>query len=165
MRIHLALARLRWLLPVLAVLVSPAAARAGGAGPETELYRTVAALDTALFDAFNHCDLDKLNALVAEDLEFYHDKTGLSRGRASFIDAVKNNICNKVRRELVPGTLEVYPLEGYGAMEMGVHRFSHPGRDDVEDRGEARFIQLWQNQNGVWRLTRVISYDHHALPK
>lgn len=166
MRTHLALSRLRWLLPLLAVLISPMEARAaGGVGPETELYRTIAALDAALFDAYNRCDLEKLGSLVAEDLEFYHDKTGLSRSRASFVEAVKNNICGKVRRELVAGTLEVHPLEGYGAMEMGVHRFSHPGRDDVEPLGEAQFIQLWQNQNGVWRLTRVISYDHHALPK
>jgi hypothetical protein len=29
-------------------------------------------------------------------------------------------------RELVPGTLQVYPVKDYGAIEMGVHRFHHP---------------------------------------
>ncbi len=166
MKTRLARSRRRRLLPLLLLLISPVEARAaGGEKPESELHRTVAALDTALFEAFNRCDLDKLGSLVAEDLEFYHDKTGLSRSRATFVEAVKNNICGKVRRELVAGTLEVHRLEGFGALEMGVHRFYHPGRDDVEAPGEAPFIHLWQNQDGVWRLTRVISYDHHTAGK
>jgi hypothetical protein len=28
--------------------------------------------------------------------------------------------------EAVPGTLKVYYMKGYGAIEMGVHRFLHP---------------------------------------
>jgi hypothetical protein len=28
-----------------------------------------------------------------------------------------------VRRELEDGSLEVYPMTGYGAVEIGVHRF------------------------------------------
>jgi hypothetical protein len=32
-------------------------------------------------------------------------------------------------RELVPGTLQVYPVKDYGAIEMGVHRFHHPGHE------------------------------------
>jgi hypothetical protein len=31
--------------------------------------------------------------------------------------------------------------------------------------GEAKFIHLWQNKEGKWQITRVISFDHHALPK
>ena len=48
---------------------------------------------------------------------------------------------------------------------MGTHRFHHPGHDDAEAVGKAKFIQLWQNKDGVWKLPRVISYDHHALAK
>lgn len=59
----------------------------------------------------------------------------------------------------------VYPMHGFGAVEMGVHRFHHPGRDDVEAVGEARFIHLWQNKDGAWIITRIISYDHHSLGK
>jgi hypothetical protein len=51
--------------------------------------------------------LTTLASLVSEDLEFYHDKTGLARGRQLFIDSIRNNICGKVTRELVPGTLQV----------------------------------------------------------
>jgi ketosteroid isomerase-like protein len=127
------------------------------------LFQTVSALDTKLFDAYNHCDLDTLGAMVADDLEFYHDKTGLSVGKQDFLDAIKKNICGKVHRTLVQGTLEVYPLNGYGAVEIGVHRFTHPGLDD--GLGEAKFITLWQNKDGAWKVTRVISYDHESLQK
>jgi hypothetical protein len=125
------------------------------------LFQTISALDARLFNAYNKCDLDTLGAMVSDDLEFYHDKTGLSVGKPVFIEAIRKNICGKVHRELVPGTLEVYPLNGYGAVEIGVHRFTHPGLDD--DLGEAKFITLWQNNNGVWKVTRVISYDHGSL--
>jgi hypothetical protein len=26
--------------------------------------------------------------------------------------------------------------------------------------GEAKFIHLWQETNGTWQITRVISFDH-----
>jgi hypothetical protein len=127
---------------------------------QEELTRAVTALDKELFDAYNTCNLDKLGKLVADDLEFYHDKTGLAVGKQTFLDAIKNNICGKVTRQLVVGTLEAHPLHGYGAMEIGVHRFYHPGAQDHDVVGEAKFITLWQYKDGAWKVSRVISYDH-----
>ena len=124
------------------------------------LYQTVAALDTKLFDAVNHCDMKTVDSMWADDAEFYHDKNGLMVGRENIVNAIKNNLCGKVTRQLVPGTLEAYPLNGYGAVEIGVHRFYHP--DDKGNVGEAKFIHVWQNKDGVWKITRVISYDHGA---
>jgi hypothetical protein len=129
--------------------------------PDT-LFQTIQSLDTQLFDAYNLCDLQKLSLLLADDLEFYHDKTGLSRGRPALVEAIKNNICGKVTRELVPGTLEVYPIADYGAVEIGVHRFHHPGHETADSIGEAKFIHLWQKKDGAWKVTRVISFDHHS---
>jgi ketosteroid isomerase-like protein len=126
------------------------------------LFKTIEALDTQLFDAYNHCDLGKLGAMVADDLEFYHDQTGLSVGKAPFLAAIKENICGKVQRTLVPGSMEVYPLKGYGAVQLGVHRFHHPNDNGV---GEAKFVMLWQNKDGAWKVTRVISYDHESVKK
>jgi hypothetical protein len=68
-----------------------------------------------------------------------------------------------VERTLILDTLEVYPLKGYGAVEIGVQRFHHPGQpeDGVVD---AKFVTLWQNKNGSCKVTRVVSYDHnHGL--
>jgi hypothetical protein len=127
---------------------------------QEELTKAITELDKELFDAYNTCNLEKLGSLVADDLEFYHDLSGLATGKQTFLDAIKNNICGKVTRELVPGTLEVHPLKGYGAMEMGTHRFLHPWTQDHGVVGEGKFITLWQYKNGVWKLTRAISYDH-----
>ena len=63
----------------------------------------------------------------------------------------------------MPGTLEVYPLKGFGAVEMGVHRFTHPG--DPTNIGEAKFIHVWRLKDGVWQISRVISIDHHPAAR
>lgn len=132
---------------------------------QEELDKAITALDNALFDAYNKCDLEKFASLLAEDVEFYHDQGGVTLGKVALTDSVKKNICGKVTRELVPGSLEVFYMKGYGAIEMGVHRFHHPGHEDTEAVGEARFVHLWQYKDGAWRVTRVLSYDHHAMQK
>ena len=155
--------RIFLLLPLLSLI----AVRAEAQPPaKDELFRTIASLDAEVFDAFNRCDLEKLGSFFTEELEFYHDNGGLTdRTRESLVESVKKNICGKVYRVLVPETLEVYPMNGYGAIETGVHRFYHPGRDSTESVGEAKFVHLWQHKDGKWQITRVLSFDHHALPK
>ena len=149
-------------LVTLCGLYSPWAHAQSGATADP-LFKTIQELDTRFFRAYNHCDLQTISSLVAEDLEFYHDKTGVARGRQSLVDGIKKNICGKVSRELVPGTLQVYPIANYGAVEIGVHRFRHPGRDD--DVGEAQFITLWEKKNDGWQITRALSFDHRSMTK
>ncbi len=162
MRISFARCRRMLAVALFAITLPCANAQSPAPAPATQdaLYQTVAALDTKLFDAVNQCDMKTVDSMWADDAEFYHDKTGLMVGRQNIVDAIKNNLCGKVTRQLVPGTLEVYPLNGYGAVEIGVHRFYHP--DDKGNVGEAKFIHVWQNKDGVWKITRVISYDHGA---
>src|SRR5258708_29620736 len=83
--------------------------------PDT-LFQTIQSLDAKLFDAYNRCELEKFGSLLADDLEFYHDKSGLARTGKALVEGVKNNICGKVTRELVPRTLEVYHIANYGAV-------------------------------------------------
>ena len=162
----LALRRMFFLwFPLAALVVCTDAQPARTVDSPEALNRTIAALDAALFDAYNQCDLEKFAAFFIDSVEFYHDQGGVTLGKQDLTDSIRKNICGKVRRELVPGTLEVYPIKGYGAVEMGVHRFHHPGAEKSEPPGEAKFVHLWQNQGGVWKITRVISYDHHPLRK
>src|SRR5260370_22403639 len=119
------------------------------------LFMTIQSLDTKLFDAYNHCDLTTLGAMVSDDLEFYHDQTGLSVGKGPFLAAIKQNICGKVERTLLKDTLAVYPLKGYGAVEIGTHRFHHPGRPQ-DAAGDAKVATLRQDKEGAWNDTRVI---------
>lgn len=123
-----------------------------------ELTATVKRLDAALFSAYNHCDLETFGSFFPENLEFYHDQTGGGpMTREQLVAAIRQNICGKVHRELV--SIEVFPMKNYGALETGVHRFSHPGIDKNE--GNAKFVELWKYEGGRWWLTVVISYDHN----
>jgi Domain of unknown function (DUF4440) len=136
---------------------------ADGLRADAPLYRTIKELDQKLFAAFNSCDLATLSSLVDENLEFYHDRSGLASGRASFLTSIKNNICDKVKRELVASSLQVYPLANFGAIELGEHTFCNLSETPVckdETNGIGKFFMLWQMQGQQYRLTRVISYDH-----
>ena len=131
---------------------------------QEELDKVMASLDSALFDAYNRCDLEKFNSFFADDVEFYHDQGGVTLGNAKLTESIKKNICGgDVRRELVAGTLQAHYMKGFGAVQMGVHRFLHPKSNTPA--GEARFIHLWQYNNGAWKITRAISYDHHQAAR
>jgi hypothetical protein len=159
------------------LLLASATAFAQNGG--SKLFETMQALDTQLFEAANHCDYEKLNAMVDENLEFYHDLGGLMLGKQAFLDSIKNNTCGVMVRELVPATLEVYPVKDYGAIEMGVHRFHHPGHEKEFPTarqlgmtrfldpgatewpvGQAKFLHIWRLNDGNWKLARVVSYGH-----
>lgn len=127
-----------------------------------ELYNTIARMDSVLFDAFNKQDPDKLKEMFSEDLEFYHDKDGITdyaQTIENFRALFERNRDTGLRRDLVKGSLEVYPIPGFGAVEICLHRFCHQenGKDDC---GIFKNIMLWQQKDGKWKVTRVISYDH-----
>jgi hypothetical protein len=171
--------RLRLLL-ILVLAASPLAAAPSLDTPaDKALFTTLQSLDTQLFNAANRCDISRLSSMVDDNLEFYHDQAGLMLGKQVFLNSVQKNTCGVMIRELVPGTLEVYPIKGYGAMELGVHRFHHPGHEkefpgarelgmsrflepgaDEWPIGQARFLHIWQLKDGSWKLTRVVSYAH-----
>jgi len=126
-----------------------------------ELHDAIAQSDTALFESFNTCDLETFAAFFVENPEFYHDRTGLETSKASIVDSIRNNICGKVRRELVAGSLEVHPLPNFGALEIGAHRFYELARGkDAGPVGIAKFVHVWQKTSEGWKVSRVISYDH-----
>lgn len=139
----LTLPRILLLLPVLSICLLRADAQSlDSLRSQEEFEKAGAALDAAFFDSYNRCDLAKFATFLADDLEFYHDQGGVTLGREKVTESVKQNICGKVTRQLVPGSLQIYPMKGYGLIEVGVHRFYHPGHDGTEPVGEARFTTL-----------------------
>jgi hypothetical protein len=147
------------------LLITPAFAQPAVDKRTGTLFDTIAAQDKKLFDAYNSCDLNTLTEVVSDDLEFYHDQTGLAVGRDPFLKSIKDNICGKVHRAIVPGSLEVYPLKTYGAVEVGDHVFCPADKSehcDPKSSGIAKFTMLWHQTGAGWKLTRVISYAHTA---
>lgn len=121
------------------------------------LYDELARMDSLVFHvAFVSCDADMFRTLFTEDAEFYHDRAGASFGES--VGTLKD--CPRergVRRVLVQGSLEVYPMIGYGAIQMGTHRFVETG---AETSTIAKFIHLWRQEQGQWRISRVLSFEH-----
>jgi len=126
------------------------------------LFETVSALDAETFESFNNCSsmeqLQKHAGYFAVDVEFYHDTGGVTWSRQDMIANTEKHICGKVSRELVSGSLKVYPIKDYGAIAQGVHRFCQVSTGDCE--GLADFAIVWRNQDGEWQITRVLSYGH-----
>jgi ketosteroid isomerase-like protein len=127
-----------------------------------QLTAKIAHMDSLLFNAFNACDVTTSKSLFTEDLEFYHDAGGLTNYAQNVKLIVQR--CEgetKVRRELVEGSLEVFPIKGFGAIQVGSHRFYHTAKGQNEQMdGTFKFVHIWKNVNGDWKICRVISYDH-----
>jgi hypothetical protein len=139
-------------------------------GPKLDAALTAAITkaDRDLFDAvFIQCDAAKVAATLTDDFRFVHDKDGAST-RAQFVDNLKGH-CDRVktgvdfpaRRELVAGSMQVWPINHYGALEIGVHRFyaTLPGKpEQLTENGN--FMILWKNVDGQWRMAESFSYGH-----
>ncbi len=131
--------------------------------PDAELPAILRALDKKHFDAFNACDLDTLAALYAPDVEFYHDLNGRIMNREQFLAAVKRNICGKVQRKLVEGSLQAYPMAKVGALQLGEHCFFEVSQAECIQSG--RFFIHWHYDGSQWQIARVYSYDHQMVKK
>lgn len=94
--------------------------------------------------------------MYSDTMEFYHDKGGLMTDKAQILADTKKYVCgNKVRRELVKGSIEVYSINNYGAVEMGLHRFHNGVENSTAE--PSKFIIFWQNTNNKWLIKRVVS--------
>ena len=125
--------------------------------------------DSIFWAAYNLCDVVKMSNYFTEDLEFYHDKNGLTTSKASLDEAVRSGLCGntnwRLRREEIEGTVKVYAMNNYGALITGEHLFyiNESGKPEYLD-GYGKFAHLWYFQDNVWKMSRVISYDHGPPP-
>ena len=136
---------------------------------DSELFIQAKKLDRIVFEeGFNKCNLEALEKLLSEDFEFYHDKGGI-QNKEEFFKAMQDNICSspnfKPIRKLVAGSLKVFPLKNngklYGAIQEGIHEFyiKEPGKE-LYITNIARFTTVMLLDNGEWKYSRVLSYDH-----
>lgn len=136
-----------------------------------ELFNKVSQLDSSLFEAFNNCALETYGSFLSEDYEFYHDKQGLTKSREAELKSMtvfcgEQRERQQLRRELVTGSLEVFPMTDYGAIATGEHKF-YLVIDDQTSKSvtKAKFTTLWRYQDGNWKMTRTLSYDHQPEPE
>ncbi len=146
----------------------------GQVDKSSELYKTIKEKDSLLFNlGFNNCDISQFKNLVSDNFEFYHDQSGITNTKSEFIQGVENGLCKlqyKPKRELDKNSLEIFPLKKngvlYGAVQNGIHNFYAIEKDDTEYLTSiAKFNHLWILENGNWKLSRVLSYDHKDYDK
>ena len=125
-----------------------------------ELYDTIVRMDSLYFDTYNNCKLAMMDSLTSDTFEFYHDRGGIMTSKTAFLESIRNNICGKVTRLLMPGSIEVYPIHNWGAVEIGYHRF-HNNQENKDAGGvtsrASKFIVLWHYKDGHWRVEKVVS--------
>jgi hypothetical protein len=129
---------------------------------DAKLYQTILHMDSVMFDAFNQHNLTVLEKMFAENLEFYNDGGGVSDYKTTienFKQMFARNQGNGLRRELIKESLQVYPVPGFGAIEITSHRFIHT-ENGKEEIGTQKIIQTWQYKDGEWKATRIISLGH-----
>ena len=159
---------LRRLAVALTLLVA-AASRLWSETSSDDPTRAVLARDAAFWAAYNRCDVPAMADYFTEDVEFYHDRGGLTRGHEAMVASLRDSLCgtpdSRVRREEVAGAVHLYPMKKgdvvYGAVLAGEHLFYvlQKGKPEFLD-GRAHFADLWVLDKGTWRMSRVLSYDH-----
>ncbi len=164
------------LLPALLMAIAPA-----GAIPavtvtvplQAELENAIRQREAELFDLFftGKCDLPRFRSMLADDLEFYHDKGGFNaRNAEDFVAIFAKNCAERAnpaawrtRRQLVKGSLHIVPIPGWGAFEVGDHLFfeKHGVNGKETLAGKAKFAMVWVlGADRQWRLSRVLSFGH-----
>lgn len=137
------------------------------------LTHTILLKDSLFWIAYNKCDVNSMQQFFTDDLEFYHDKGGLTLGLENLIAGIRKNLCGnenfRLRREAVDGTVKVFPLQNadtiYGAVISGEHVFYvlETGKAERLD-GLAKFTDLWILKQDGWKMSRILSYDHGPAP-
>ena len=130
--------------------------------PAAALRDQILSADRQLFDAYNTCNIVQFSRSLAPDLEFFHDTTGLT-GHNWNVSALKKRCAEttKYHRTLDEQSVQIFPVPGYGALELGTHRF-YENRADGSENLDATpgFANVWKKMPDGWRLTRVLSYGH-----
>lgn len=145
-----------------------------GATARPGLVDEIRQADADFFRAFfDTCDLEVVRRYVADDFEMIHDKDGfVSRSGADFVKVTQDKCKRQAdgvdflsTRKLVPESLKVYPIQDDGAIEVGTHTFYAVKAGEPDRLTETgQFTHFWKQEDGQWKLSRVLSYDHVLAP-
>jgi hypothetical protein len=141
-----------------------------GAVARPGLYEEILKADAEFFRAFfDTCDIETVRRYIADDFEMFHDKGGrVSTSGEAFVKETQEKCERQAEgtdflstRKLLPETLKVYPINNYGAIASGTHRFYAIKKGEPDRLTEtALFTAVWKEESGQWKLARALSYDH-----
>jgi hypothetical protein len=118
-----------------------------------EVARSILYQDARLTHAYNQCELQTLHRMFSANGAMY-----LADGRIqSPVREARDAVCGKWRREVVPGSLHVYPLNTAAAIQVGEQRFC-PMHTQSCDTRPAEFVAVWLYCDLHWQITDLISF-------
>ncbi|QCK14420.1 nuclear transport factor 2 family protein [Mangrovivirga cuniculi] len=127
--------------------------------------------DSLFWVSFNKCDVDQMMTFFTKDMEFYHDRGGLTKGIKEFEEDTRTGMCKdpelwSLRRVEIEESTEVYEISQYGALISGEHLFyiKEAGKEEFLD-GYGKYQNIWKYKDGKWKMSRILSYDHKAPPE
>ncbi len=144
------------------------AAQAQAAAPEAvDAEASARRADDAYWAAYNREDPAAMNAFLADDVEFYHDRGGSLIGKKALaaVNSEMGKGDDRLRREALPGTVKFFPMRKddvlYGYLVSGEHQFFVLPKGKPEFlAGRAFFTQLMLLQGKEWKISRIFSYEH-----
>ncbi|WP_373492896.1 nuclear transport factor 2 family protein [Aquiflexum sp.] len=155
---------------ILLIIILTSLSITGISQHSSELYNAIMKMDSLYFSAQIECDLEKYASFLSDDFEFFHDNGGFTASKDDEMKGMvifcgeEQRVRQTLRRELIDGTLKVYPMDNYGALEFCDHVFYlqiNDGTEKVVSSG--KMTALWKLINNDWKLTRIISYHHQPL--
>lgn len=120
------------------------------------LQNKILSLDAVYFKAYNTCDMDVQSEMYSNNIEFFHDKSGLATLKEEILKGIKRNVFGKVTGTLIEGSVEIYPINNYGAVQISYHKFHNKAEPNAESI-PSKFIVMWHNDNNNWKMSKVIS--------
>ncbi|MBN4055250.1 SgcJ/EcaC family oxidoreductase [bacterium AH-315-K03] len=117
----------------------------------SEVYDAIVAADEAFMSAFSQGDAAGIANLYTEDGQFLPPNGGFVRGRQA-IQETYQSFMNMGVKEI---KLEALEVEGHGDTASEVGKYILEGEDgQVMDEG--KFVVLWKQEAGQWKLHRDI---------
>jgi len=68
--------------------------------PKSDLYSQLAEMDSVVFANVYTCNSAKNETFFTDDIEFYHDKSGVTKSKRTLVDQLRNNFCGEGKTKL-----------------------------------------------------------------
>jgi hypothetical protein len=140
-------------LAAVCVALAACASTANRSTRDREVTRSILHEDARLTEAYNNCELQTLHRMFAVNSTMY-----LASGRIqSPVDEARDTFCGKWQRQVVPGSLHVYPVNAAAAIQVGEQRICSLHMRTCDTR-PSEFVAVWLFCDLHWQITELIRF-------
>jgi hypothetical protein len=131
--------------------------------------RRVNDLDAGLFQAFNQRNSEAMRRYYATDVEFLHDHVRRTLNHDTVVTTFRKKIDGDyierhqvVQREPIEESIRLFPIPGYGVLEVGNHRLIISNRESkrVTATTVGTFVHVIKTGEHEDQIKMALSCDH-----